>query len=266
MGRFRGNWAGALSSVCKSAAVLAVSTLIGLAASAPASAINIVNGDCNIIIQNVEVGDGTLEIPEAGCNQTRPEDSFRVRYFWLDSLSLSFLMAGYADENLQQIAGRSPQMWRGSIYPVLSEILDRFGDRPGPNSKLLYPGYTARILTRGGTAEITPSAISKKFPRLCGKTCGSTTAFIPFHGPISVQRASSGNPTDGRQIMPCPMARNPTMFPILLQRSSREIPAPAALSAIAHSCMVLSPEANMKVTCEMCASWRSWSPTTASAP
>ncbi|MCP4318700.1 MAG: hypothetical protein GY789_22565 [Hyphomicrobiales bacterium] len=141
------------SSLWKAFASIAAAALFGLAACAPASAINIVNGDCNIIIQNVQVGEGTLEIPEAGCNRTRPEDSFRVRYFWLDSLSLSFLMAGYADENLRQIAGSSPQMWRGGIYPVLSEILDRFGERPGPNSKLLYPGYTARLLTRGGTGE-----------------------------------------------------------------------------------------------------------------
>jgi hypothetical protein len=172
-----------VTMVPKAVGVLVLLLVLALASGQPASAINIVNGDCNIIVQNVQIGSGTLQIPEAGCNRTRPEDSFRVRYFWLDSLSLSFLMAGYADENLKQIAGRSPQMWRGGIWPVLREVLDRFGERPGPDSELLYPGYTARVLSREGAAEDYTYRYFKDIPDPVRRNLRIYNAFHPIIWP-----------------------------------------------------------------------------------
>ena len=118
-----------------------------------AAAANVLVGNCNQVNQNIEVSGQATLIIENDCYADDPSKSFRVRYFWVDSLSLSFLMAGYADEELQVIAGKSPRIWHGGIYPLLDDIFKRFGERPGPGSNFFYSGYSSAFLSKEGRVE-----------------------------------------------------------------------------------------------------------------
>ncbi|MEM7291068.1 MAG: hypothetical protein AAF412_11985, partial [Pseudomonadota bacterium] len=127
-----------------------VFSLLTFIAAQKSHATNVIVGNCNQVTENIQAAEGATIIIENDCFANDPAESFRVRYFWLDSLSMSFLMAGYSDDNLKDIAGQNPQMWRGGIYPVLREILDEFGERPVAGSKWIYPVYSTRMLSRDG--------------------------------------------------------------------------------------------------------------------
>jgi len=115
-------------------------------------------GDCNKVLQNIRVGDNSTVIFESDCFADDPKKSYRIRYFWLDSLSLSFLMSGYTDENMKKILGKSPKLLKSGIYNKITEILNIFGVRPSEKSFFYKPGnsgYTSVVIGTKGLAEDT---------------------------------------------------------------------------------------------------------------
>lgn len=58
---------------------------------------SVVLGSCNIVQQNLAVAKGSTVINEVDCVPPSLEDSFSLRYVWLDATTSSLLIAGYFD-------------------------------------------------------------------------------------------------------------------------------------------------------------------------
>src|SRR5262245_12879010 len=65
-------------------------------------------GSCNTINQNVTIGQNSTLIVENDCATDKPENSYRLRYVWLDSKNLSFVLGNYFDQALTKLLGNTP--------------------------------------------------------------------------------------------------------------------------------------------------------------
>lgn len=89
----------------------------------------VVVGDCNQVVEKIEIGDGSTATIVNNC-PLKPEDSFTVSFYWLDSLSLSFLMAGYTNDHMKAVLSPDPVVLQNSVHATIKDILKRFGERP----------------------------------------------------------------------------------------------------------------------------------------
>lgn len=96
-----------------------------------ANAINYssIDGNCNIVQQNVQVSDGSTQINVIDCKPKALDKQFRVRYVWLNGVGISYLAANYVDKNLTQLLGRNPIVYRNQVYSRIETIISRFGKR-----------------------------------------------------------------------------------------------------------------------------------------
>lgn len=122
-------------------------TILG---STPSNSTNVLVGNCNQVTQNIVLHDQATLYIENDCFADTPDKTFRVRYIWLDSLSLSLIMAGFADENLQLIVGKSPYIWHGAKYDEIKDILNKFGGRPTAQSKHFGTTLWPKLLSGNG--------------------------------------------------------------------------------------------------------------------
>ncbi|MBY5798987.1 hypothetical protein [Rhizobium leguminosarum] len=131
-------------------AVLLVFLIFLPLAQARAQSSNVVIGSCNQINQNVTVAEQATLIIENNCVPPNPEDSFTVSFYWLDSLSLSFLMAGYTDDSMYGILSAHPIVIKNAVYQEITQILSRFGERPVGSDPgfTRFPLYSSRFVGR----------------------------------------------------------------------------------------------------------------------
>lgn len=102
---------------------------LGFYLSIDAANATVVVGDCNQVVEKIEIGDGSTATIVNNC-PLKPEDSFTVSFYWLDSLSLSFLMAGYTNDYMKAVLSPDPVVLQNSVHASIKDILKRFGERP----------------------------------------------------------------------------------------------------------------------------------------
>lgn len=88
---------------------------------------SVVLGSCNIVQQNLAVAKGSTVINEVDCVPPSLEDSFSLRYVWLDATTSSLLIAGYFDSSLKPLIGSMQSVARNSVFHRLEDIVHRFG-------------------------------------------------------------------------------------------------------------------------------------------
>lgn len=134
---------------CAMALLLPLATLAQSfsAESVSSNANAIVAGPCNIAQQNIAVSGQATIINEIECAPLKPEDSFLLRYLWLDATTSSFLVAGRFDPALERLLPENPVVVNNPVFQKLREIVDKFG-RPN------QPPYIYRysVLAKGSSA------------------------------------------------------------------------------------------------------------------
>src|ERR1043166_1103746 len=94
--------------------------------------IKIEQGKCNVSIVNTGSGDQKVQIESGICGD--PTDSpkaLRLKYVWLDSASISVLLAGKVGGDLARSVGSRPYIMRNRVYDEISQIIERFGSNLG---------------------------------------------------------------------------------------------------------------------------------------
>ena len=111
----------------------------------PGNASAVVVGSCNIVQQNVAASDQATIINEIDCLPEKPEDSFLLRYLWLDATTSSFLVAGRFDPALARLLPASPVVIHNPVFQKLRDVVDRFGrpDQIGGTYSLQAKGESA---------------------------------------------------------------------------------------------------------------------------
>jgi hypothetical protein len=118
----------------------------------------VLGSNCVIINQNVS-GASTIE---QDC-PLAPEESFRVRYLWLDAVMTSHLMIGHFDSALTDLIGSSPQVIRNEVYNNVSNIVQKFGTLLAPMHPLVESNQYFHLSGKGSEAKI-PSTASSNIP------------------------------------------------------------------------------------------------------
>ncbi|MGH6844016.1 MAG: hypothetical protein ACRECU_04705 [Methylocella sp.] len=130
-------------------------------------------GSCNVVQQNVTAADNATIINEINCVPEKPEDTFLLRYLWLDATTSSFMVAGRFDPALARLLPANPVVVRNPVYQKLQEIVTRFGRLESPEGK--GDGGPAQYSLMGkGQGEITarwqdPSSGLKKMRIYAGE-------------------------------------------------------------------------------------------------
>src|ERR1019366_9447144 len=99
----------------------------GTATGASGNASAVVVGSCNVVQQNVTATDSATIINEINCMPEKPEDSFLLRYLWLDATTSSFMVAGRFDPALARLLPANPVVVRNPVFQKIQEIVTRFG-------------------------------------------------------------------------------------------------------------------------------------------
>jgi hypothetical protein len=115
------------------------------------SASSVVLGSCNIVQQNLSVTNGSTVINEVDCVPPSVEDSFSLRYIWLDATMSSLLVAGYFDSSIKPLVGTMQTVVKNSVFHRVEEIVHRFGS-PISNGPLLQRGSSYTLM--GGRGDI----------------------------------------------------------------------------------------------------------------
>src|SRR5215210_1956368 len=84
-------------------------------------------GSCNIVQQNLNVPSGSTIINQVDCTHQRPEDSFSLRYVWLDETTASLMVAGQFDPSLKPLVGSVQTVMQNQVYRTVRDITQRFG-------------------------------------------------------------------------------------------------------------------------------------------
>lgn len=88
---------------------------------------SVVIGNCNITNQGIIIKDGSVLNQVIDCLPKKAEDSFRVRYVWLNDLSFSFLISQVPTRSLDALLGSSPIIVKNEVYTEIEYIWSRFG-------------------------------------------------------------------------------------------------------------------------------------------
>jgi hypothetical protein len=87
----------------------------------------LVVGSCNVVQQNVTASGGATIVNQIDCLPDRPDESFVLRYLWLDAVTSSYLVAGRFDPALAKLLPERPVVVRNPVYDQLREIIEKFG-------------------------------------------------------------------------------------------------------------------------------------------
>jgi hypothetical protein len=124
-----------IGAYLRNAIVLAALLIIVPAGSHAQDASSTIFGSCNIVQQNVTVPSGSTVINQVDCTPQRPEDSFALRYVWLDEVTSSLMIAGHFDPSLRPLVGSIQTVFRNQVYHELQTLTQRFGNASTQFSK-----------------------------------------------------------------------------------------------------------------------------------
>ncbi len=118
---------------------------------------SLIVGGCNLVNQNITIGESSVINQVVDCIPSKPEDAFRVRYVWLNDLSISFLIAGHIDEGLRALVGDKPIIARNQVYDELIDIWDKFAvaavrDDSGGFYSVRGSSFSSTVFGRNGTS------------------------------------------------------------------------------------------------------------------
>jgi hypothetical protein len=125
----------------------------GTATGASDNASAVVVGSCNVVQQNVKAADNATIINEINCVPEKPEDSFLLRYLWLDATNSSFMVAGRFDPALARILPANPVVVKNPIFEKVQQIVTRFGLPINSETESLKSGYSYAIVGKGTSVE-----------------------------------------------------------------------------------------------------------------
>lgn len=128
----------------------------------------VVLGSCNVVQQNVTAADSATIINEINCVPEKPEDSFLLRYLWLDATTSSFMVAGRFDPALARLLPANPVVVRNPVFQKIQEIVTRFGDPVNSNTDSLQSDVQYKIMSKG-EGEITGDGLQQAPPALLKK-------------------------------------------------------------------------------------------------
>jgi hypothetical protein len=107
--------------------------------------INLIDGPQTKALERIEIINEIDYVPK------KPEDSFLLRYLWLDATTSSFLIAGRFDPGLARLLPANPVVIHNPVFRKLRDIVNRFGHLEGlktdPNlSGVMYTLKTSNDL------------------------------------------------------------------------------------------------------------------------
>ncbi len=86
----------------------------------------VIVGNCNVVIKDVKISAGSLNLAEIGCPQD-PSKTLRVGYYWLDANSASFLFAGANYGAIRDLMGSRPFIVQNATYTEAKYLIEKFG-------------------------------------------------------------------------------------------------------------------------------------------
>jgi pimeloyl-ACP methyl ester carboxylesterase len=95
-----------------------------------------------VVQQNVTASDRPIIINEIDYVPKKPEDSFLLRYLWLDATTSSFLIAGRFDPGLARLLPANPIVIHNPVFQKLLDVVNRFGHLEGLKTNLSGVLYT----------------------------------------------------------------------------------------------------------------------------
>ncbi len=121
----------------------------------------VVLGSCNVVQQNVTATDQATIINEIDCMPEKPEDSFLLRYLWLDATTSSFVVAGRFDPALARLLSASPVIVRNPVFQKVQEIVIQFGLPANSATESLRSDVHYKIMGKGGEGDIAGSGLQQ---------------------------------------------------------------------------------------------------------
>ncbi len=128
-----------------------------IAMSKEENATSVIIGSCNIVEQNITVGKGATVINQVDCVPPTIEDSFLLRYAWLDESTSSLLVAGHFDSSLRPLIGNVQNILKNAVFRQVEDIVHRFGNPIRPESDLLQKGTEYSLMGRKGEVTLNNS-------------------------------------------------------------------------------------------------------------
>ncbi|MGD9657680.1 MAG: hypothetical protein AB7U61_08590 [Methylocystis sp.] len=147
------NLVGTPSRIAGICAIALVTLLVAISqsidAESPSGNANaILVGPCNISQQNIAASGESTIINEIECTPQKPEDSFLLRYLWLDATTSSFLVAGRFDPALARLLPETPIVIDNPVFRKLRDLVKRFGR----SDQKKDDGYIYTVSAKGSNA------------------------------------------------------------------------------------------------------------------
>jgi hypothetical protein len=87
------------------------------------SSTSVVVGKCNSVNQNVRLGRGASLNVYIDCDPGNGKPGYRIRYLWLNSRQISFLLANYIDDTMAKLVSGTPKLVRNEVGEALENIM-----------------------------------------------------------------------------------------------------------------------------------------------
>jgi hypothetical protein len=84
-------------------------------------------GNCNITVINTGSGNHNVSVPGGVCADFIDPSALRIRYVWLDAVSVSLLMAGKVEGDLAKSIGALPYLIKNKVSDEVQLLINKFG-------------------------------------------------------------------------------------------------------------------------------------------
>ena len=89
----------------------------------------VVGSSCVVVNQNVKATDGGIVVNQLECPES-PENSFILRYVWLDRTASSLMLVSQFDEALKPLVGDVQTVIRNPVFDQVDTLVQKFGAPP----------------------------------------------------------------------------------------------------------------------------------------
>jgi hypothetical protein len=109
-------------------AILAVCLLPQAARTEQRGNLDLNQGNCNITVINTGSGNQNVSVPGGVCGDfIDPSKALRIRYVWLDAVSVSLLMAGKVESDLAKSIGARRYLIKNKVSDEVQLLINKFG-------------------------------------------------------------------------------------------------------------------------------------------
>ena len=99
------------------------------AVEASAQTAVVVGSSCVVVNQNLKATDGGIVVNQLECPES-PENSFILRYVWLDRTASSLMLVSQFDEALKPLVGDVQTVIRNPVFAQVDTLVQKFGAPP----------------------------------------------------------------------------------------------------------------------------------------